>query len=244
MEPVDSTRCWDIRIHAQCRPGWTGCVGGNPDEVIGRRMSVKERLEGKAHADPVERFRAIYDATYPRIMAYTLRRARTRDDALDAVSEIFMVVWRRLDDVPSGQGMVPWVYGVGRRVLANQYRSRERSARLERRLKDNLSAGSSDRPFDLVEEALERLRPGDREILRLVAWDDLDNDQIAAVLETSVTNVAVRLHRARKRLARELGRLGVNHSTRISDQVKSEDGSRTPNGVKGTIPGSGEVETR
>ena len=191
----------------------------------------------------IERFRDLYDATYPRIMAYAHRRARNPQDALDAVSETFMVVWRRLDDVPTDRRAVPWVYGVARRVLANQYRTRDRRAQLENRVKDDMRSGPGQQSFDVVHEALDALRPNDREILTLAAWDDLDNAEIAEVLGASAKNVAVRLHRARKRLAHELSRLGLHSPANNFDQVKSQDGYRTPNEVNGTLPEPGEVET-
>jgi len=203
------------------------------DDSVGRR----------GHADRVERFRELYDATYPRIMAYAHRRVRSREDALDAVSETFLVVWRRLDDIPPDRRTVPWVYGVARRVLANQYRSRDRKAKMEHRMMDDQSSGPGERSFDVVHEALDALRVDDREILTLAAWDDLDNSEIAQVVGTSEENVAVRLHRARKRLALELGRRGMHTLEKNIDQLKSEDGYRTPNGVNGTHPGPGEVET-
>jgi RNA polymerase sigma-70 factor (ECF subfamily) len=204
---------------------------------------VEERETPDAPVDRVDRFRELYDATYPRIMAYTLRRAVSREDALDAVSETFMVVWRRLDDIPGGRSTVPWVFGVARRALANQYRSRDRRAQLDHRLLDNANREPEGQSFDLVHEALDQLRPDDREILTLATWDDLDNDEIAEVLGTSARNVAVRMHRARKRLARELRRIGLHEPQRNPDQVKSEDRYRTPNQVNGTLPGPGEVET-
>lgn len=194
-------------------------------------------------AERVERFRELYDPAYPRIMAYALRRARNREDALDVVSETFMVVWRRLDDVPTDERAVPWVYGVARRVLANQYRSTARRGMLENRLKDERVDRSGAEPSEVVNTALGRLRPGDREVLTLAAWDDLANREIAQVLGVSEKNVAVRLHRARARLAAELARLGMHSSPRNPDPVKSEDGDRTPNEVNGTHPEPEEVET-
>jgi RNA polymerase sigma-70 factor (ECF subfamily) len=47
-------------------------------------------------------------------------------------------------------------------------------------------------------QALETLRPADREILSLAFWEELDTDQIARVLGCSKNAAAVRLTRARK----------------------------------------------
>ncbi|MFH2072499.1 MAG: RNA polymerase sigma factor [Actinomycetota bacterium] len=180
------------------------------------------------HDDRVERFRALYDEAYPRMMGYVMRRVRVGDDTHDVVSEIFTTAWRRFDDIPTGEARMPWMYGVARRALANHYRSHTRRHRLADRLAQ-VPAGGGD-SSDAVQEALDALRPDDREILTLVAWDDLDNDEIAAALGVAPGTVAVRLHRARKRMAAELGRRGV----RSPNEVKSKDIIRTPGEVNGT----------
>jgi RNA polymerase sigma factor (sigma-70 family) len=181
--------------------------------------------------DRVERFRLVYDAAHPRITAYALRRARTRDDAHDAISETFMTVWRRLDDVPEGPQSLPWIYGVARRVLANQYRSAGRRERLPERV-GTVAEPADDPDFGFVHDALGRLRTDDREILTLSVWDGLSNDEIAAVFGIRPAAVAVRLHRARERFASRLG----------ARTVKSANSSRTLPVVYGTQPGPGEVD--
>jgi RNA polymerase sigma-70 factor (ECF subfamily) len=55
-----------------------------------------------------------------------------------------------------------------------------------------------------VRRALERLSAGDRELLLLMAWDDLTSAQAAQVLGITPEAVRARLHRARARLARHL----------------------------------------
>jgi len=185
--------------------------------------------------DRQARFRVLYDAAYPRVTAYALRRARSREDALDVVAETMLIAWRRLDEVPEGPTLLPWMLGVARRVLANHYRAERRKAGLLQRATAERKGPAPG--FDLVHEALDRLRPDQQEILTLSAWDDLDNDQIAAVLGLAPATVAVRLHRARRRLARELSRLGLAVPER---SLQSEAGSRTPGGVKETLPGSRE----
>ena len=165
--------------------------------------------------------------------AYALRRARSPEDALDVVAETMLIAWRRLDEIPEGPTRLPWMFGVARRVLANHYRAERRKEGLMQR-----AAAEEKGPapgFDLIHEALDRLRPDQREILTLSAWDDLDNDEIAAALGLTPAAVAVRLHRARRRLARELGRLGL---TAAGESVQSGAGERTPGGVQEKPPGS------
>jgi len=60
------------------------------------------------------------------------------------------------------------------------------------------------RVHDQVLAALDRLRDADREILRLAAWEELSHREIAQVVGCSDASVAVRLHRARNRLGREI----------------------------------------
>ena len=184
--------------------------------------------------DRAARFRMLYDAAYPRVMAYALRRARSREDALDVVADTMLIAWRRFEDIPAGDRSLPWVLGVAHRVLANHYRTEGRRERLlARAAQEPLTTAPE---FDLVHQALQELSDDHREILTLSAWDDLDNREIAAVLGLPPAAVAVRLHRARRRLARELGRLGLP----AARGVISDAASRTLEGMYGTPPGSTE----
>jgi RNA polymerase sigma factor (sigma-70 family) len=153
------------------------------------------------------RFEALFREHYPAVRAYASRRAPT-EMAQDAIAETFLIAWRRFDDVPSDP--LPWLYGVARRVLANQRRSAGRGTALEEKL---ASAASPDGHDDLTEQvgdaelmrfALARLSEQDRETLMLVAWEGLDGARAARVAGCSRGTFAVRLHRARSRLANEI----------------------------------------
>jgi RNA polymerase sigma-70 factor (ECF subfamily) len=157
---------------------------------------------------PRDRFEALFEAHHRALLAYAARRCPTLADAEDAVAEVFVVAWRRLDDLPDGDAARLWLYGVARRTLANQRRGRARGLRLVERLR--AMAGT---PVAVIStpaeptpalDALARLSPGDQEILRLVAWEDLSHVEIAAVLDISVNAVAIRLHRARARFEEAL----------------------------------------
>ncbi|HEX4089948.1 MAG TPA: RNA polymerase sigma factor [Trebonia sp.] len=158
--------------------------------------------------DRRRRFEQVYGAHHAAILGYALRRTGSADDAADVIAETFLIAWRRIDDVPAGQDARPWLYGVARRVLANQRRGQQRQTALGERLRSELAAERCDRepPPGLagVAATLRRLGDADREILTLAGWEGLDAGQIAIVLGCSRNAARIRLHRARRRFAAAL----------------------------------------
>jgi RNA polymerase sigma-70 factor (ECF subfamily) len=149
----------------------------------------------------VERFRTVFESHYGAVRAYALRRCPVAPDAEDVVAETFTVAWRRLEQVPE-DAPLPWLYGVARRVLANQRRGERRWLALLERLRQQ-PADVPTPEFDgpPVVEALRGLRPDDQEILRLAAWEGLSHAEIATALGISTNAATIRVHRARRRLA-------------------------------------------
>jgi RNA polymerase sigma-70 factor (ECF subfamily) len=73
-------------------------------------------------ADQRSRFERIWDEHRLQVLAYCLRRA-SGPGAEDACAETFLVVWRRLDEIPPPPGTILCIYGIARRVLSNQTRA-------------------------------------------------------------------------------------------------------------------------
>lgn len=143
------------------------------------------------------------------VLAYALARTQRPEDAADVVAETFLVAWRRAADVPSGTTARLWLFGVARRVLANQRRGEGRRTRLAERLQTELPAAVATQPEadgdrSAVMGALARLGEEDREILLLAGWEGLGSAEIAAVLGVSKVAARTRLHRARRRLRKKL----------------------------------------
>jgi RNA polymerase sigma factor (sigma-70 family) len=157
----------------------------------------------------VAQFRAVYETNYHRVLGFALRRTANRADAEDVVAETFLTTWRRLEQVPRGSGARLWLYGVARKALANQRRGERRRVRLAASLHAesvpaSLPSADADQELASVADAFGRLGNGDREILALAAWEGLDPGEIGTVLGCSRNAARIRLHRARRRLAREL----------------------------------------
>lgn len=153
------------------------------------------------------RARALYQQHQPDVLAY-FRRRLPREDALEATADVFLVMWRRLDEVPAGEGARRWLFGVAHNMLRNQRRSLRRRRRLIGRYR---SAAAPDLPpqpevvvvrsheDESVLAALRELRPIDREVLTLRLWEESSFDDIAQVVGCS-------RHAAEQRYTRALRR--------------------------------------
>jgi RNA polymerase sigma-70 factor (ECF subfamily) len=164
-----------------------------------------------SQAETRARFETIWDAHRLQVLAYCLRRVSS-SDAEDACAETFLVVWRRLEEIPPPPKTLLCIYGIARRVLYNQNRSFHRRGRLQEKIANLVVSPPTD-PVDLVvqsaesrrvAEAVERLKPTDREIVRLDAWEDLTREEIAEVMGMTRPAVDQRIHRAYERLSRSL----------------------------------------
>ena len=157
----------------------------------------------------IERFQALYAEHHARVYAYAVSRVG-RQLADEVVSEVFLVAWRRLADVPAPA--LPWLLTVARNTASSQFRgsARQRSISAEMRAWASEAELSEPDVADAVSErlsvltALAALPEADRELLTLVAWHGLKPNEAARVVGCSTATYFVRLHRARRRLERAM----------------------------------------
>ncbi len=164
------------------------------------------------------RFRALVAECGEPVRRY-LRRRTDESTADDVLSDVLLVCWRRLDEIPVDA--LPWVYVVAGNCLANARRAARRRERLVQRIRvvdppqpvpsaaESARTGGAAEADAELHAALRRLRPADAEVLRLWAWEELAPAQIASVLGISANAVSIRLHRAKKALRAELERVGA-----------------------------------
>jgi len=170
-------------------------------------------------------FRQLYEDHYAHVLNY-LRRDLPEESARDVTAETFLTAWRKLSEPPDHP--VAWLLTVARHLRANAHRAKVRDLHLTDALARNAPRSprfspttrdrrptddpSGDVPSGVAEHvsthgvsaALGQLSPADRDVLLLVATDDLDNRGLAQVLKCTTGAARVRLHRARRRLLRLL----------------------------------------
>lgn len=164
-----------------------------------------------ADLDRRVRFQGVVDAVYEPLQRYFGRRARAADVS-DLLNDSLLVIWRRLDDVPTDDPL-PWSYAVASRCLANHRRSELRRLRLVDRLVAQPSSHDPAREPLMREQghagleiALDELGKADREFVRLWAWEQLEPREIATVTGTTPNAVSLRLTQVKKKLAASMQR--------------------------------------
>ncbi|MEV4481875.1 RNA polymerase sigma factor [Micromonospora coxensis] len=160
-----------------------------------------------AELDERAAFERVYAASYPLVLRYCYRRVGNVEQAKELTQETFVVAWRRRGDVPTPA--LPWLYGIARRVLADHWRA-GRARPVSVPLAESSDGGAVDGGFEVVgllqdlRRAFGALSESDREVLRLVTWENLDVTGVARVLGCTRAAAAVRIFRARQRLAQLL----------------------------------------
>ncbi|MEV4665896.1 sigma-70 family RNA polymerase sigma factor [Micromonospora echinofusca] len=150
-------------------------------------------------------FTRVYAVQYAHIVRYGQRRLASADASAELAQEVFVVAWRRRHEVPDHS--LPWLYGVARRLLANQWRARRDAPDVlpitDADLPREAGPSAADATVGIADlrAALATLADLDQEILRLIGWEELTVSEAAQVLGCTRAAAAVRLHRARRRLA-------------------------------------------
>jgi RNA polymerase sigma-70 factor (ECF subfamily) len=172
-------------------------------------MENEAQLVQRAKQDP-QAFAALYDHYVERIYAFVQRETGDTAVSQDIVSATFEKALKNLPRYEwRGISFGAWLYKIARSEIALHYRRQNRYLPLvgrflsPHRVEPTVQRWQED---DEVQEALGKLSKRDQEILRLSFFEELSHEEIGEVLNCSSRNVAVRLHRALKRLGKQLAK--------------------------------------
>jgi RNA polymerase sigma-70 factor (ECF subfamily) len=147
------------------------------------------------------------------------------EDALDLSQDAFVNAFRHIKRFDSTKNFFPWFYSILKNLCMNHLN------RVRRRKEDSIDEMAEEEgqvpiPIEAIDpessvvqkdlrvklgEALQRLRPKDREIIILQHFQDYSYQEIAQLLGIPIGTVMSRLYSARQALRRELERMGVTY---------------------------------
>jgi RNA polymerase sigma-70 factor (ECF subfamily) len=179
--------------------------------------------------DP-EQFAALFDRHAPRIHRYVARRAG-REVADDLVAETFLAAFARRRSYDLGYADAgPWLYGIATNLVGQHRRDEVRQFRIRQASVPELDVpGHAERVAGdvtaralrgLLAAALAGLPGGDRDVLLLIAWEQLTYAETARALGIPVGTVRSRLSRVRTRLREEIA--GASSVATLEEILRNE----------------------
>jgi RNA polymerase sigma-70 factor (ECF subfamily) len=184
-------------------------------------------LLARAGTEP-ELFGILFDRHFAAIHRYLERRLGA-EEANELAGEVFRIAFEQRGRFrPLHESALPWLYGVATNLMLKRWRSERRRLRALAGLEAAAERHSSE--LEGAEErldarslrarlldALAALPQGDRDVMVLVAWEELSYEEVGTALAIPVGTVRSRLNRARGRLRELLGGVGNEHVTIICE---------------------------
>ncbi|NUP99698.1 MAG: sigma-70 family RNA polymerase sigma factor [Armatimonadetes bacterium] len=151
-----------------------------------------------------EAFAVLVERYQDRVVAAAYHLTGDRDAAEDLAQDAFVAAFKQIHRLRDPSRVGAWLHGITQRLCYKYLRRASRSAELETERMEALPAPPDkvDEPGELI-GLLNELPEQYRQVLAARYLEDLDYDEIARLLGTTVNNVRVRCHRAKNRL-REL----------------------------------------
>ncbi|MDA3840151.1 MAG: RNA polymerase sigma factor [Patescibacteria group bacterium] len=153
-------------------------------------------------------FLANYNKYVDKIYAYIWYRVGfDKTTAEDLCSEIFLKAFKSHDSFDETRSFQSWIYRIAKNHLLNHYRTRGREVDLESALDlsvETLQKINTSIEVERIMKHIGKLDDYSREVVIMRYVDELDNKEIAEILDKEVNAVRVQLNRALNKLREDI----------------------------------------
>lgn len=145
----------------------------------------------------------LFDRYQRRILNFLARMTMDRTVAEDLTQNVFLRMIRYRNSYQAGNKFQSWIYQVARNVFSDHYqanKNRKSDFADVEKMSDTMIDPEEGREQHEQEETLRRslslLSDEQRELLVLTRFQHMKYEEVAAIMDTTVANIKVRVHRA------------------------------------------------
>jgi RNA polymerase sigma factor (sigma-70 family) len=145
----------------------------------------------------------LFERHHKRVFNFLAKMTMDRELAEDLTQNVFLRILKYKNSYREGLRFQSWLYQVARNVFSDHYqmsKSRYLKTQDVEKLKDSIeekdeTSEQADREV-LLHQSLAKLDVSDRELLVLTRFEQIKYEDVAVVMETTVANIKVKVHRA------------------------------------------------
>src|SRR5690625_2343716 len=157
------------------------------------RLLVKKLKRGDKQA-----FDSLYYKYEEKLYAFVYKLTHSHAEAEDMVQYAFFKIWEKRSTLDTGKNFEAYLFTIARNKVYNKSRKRTYEHAYEHYLKGRLSRDQNNSTEEslqyrearqIIEHAIEQLPPRRKEVFTLSRMNGLSNKEIAALTDTSVSNI-------------------------------------------------------
>lgn len=151
----------------------------------------------------LQRASLLFDRYNKRIFNFLARMTIDRDVAEDLTQNVFLRMIKYRNSFKDGNKFQSWIYQVARNVFSDHYQSiKNRKAdfvdveKMSDRMADSEESMVKDEQERILQRSLALLSDEQRELLTLTRFQHMKYEEVAVIMDTTVANIKVKVHRA------------------------------------------------
>jgi RNA polymerase sigma factor (sigma-70 family) len=145
----------------------------------------------------------LFERYHKRIFNFLARMAMDRELAEDLTQNVFLRIMKYRASYREGNRFEAWIYQVARNVFSDHYTVHKNRfsdfvdvEKVSDHIKDNDEASELDEKEKLLHQSMALLSEEQRELLILTRFQHMKYEDVATIMDTTVANIKVKVHRA------------------------------------------------
>jgi RNA polymerase sigma factor (sigma-70 family) len=169
-------------------------------------MTDEQIMEAVKNGD-LQQASLLFDRYHKRLFNFLARMCMDRDLAEDLTQNVFLRLIKYRTSYREGARFQSWIYQVARNVFSDHYQTvKNKKAdfvdveKMGDWMADQNESAEMDEQEKLLHRSLALLNEEQRELLVLTRFQHMKYEEVAVLMDTTVANIKVKVHRAIGRL--------------------------------------------
>lgn len=165
-------------------------------------MTDEQIMEAVKNGD-LQQVSLLYERYYSRIFNFLARMTMDRNLGEDLTQNVFLRLLKYRNTYREGMRFQSWIYQMARNAFADHYQAHKNrfSQYVEvEKISNKASTAIEDmeqsEKEELLNRSMARLSEEQRELLVLTRYQHMKYEEVAVIMDTTVANIKVKVHRA------------------------------------------------